>query len=201
MGLPFLLINGALECRAEQRSWLMPRASRGAGCPFWGLLEGGRVALTGIRPPRVFVPPLPCWAGLLALGAVIICLPPQWHPSRNGTSILAPDWATAQGVVGWADSHQGAFAGWINKCWDSACTRGVDGEGFSVYSPRVGAFLVAQLVKNLPALQETWVRFLGQEDPLEKEMATHSSILTWRTPWTEEPGRLQSMGSQESDMT
>ena len=60
---------------------------------------------------------------------------------------------------------------------------------------------MAQLVKNLPALQETWVRFLGQEDPLEKEMATHSSILTWRTPWTEEPGRLQSMGSQESDMT
>jgi len=45
------------------------------------------------------------------------------------------------------------------------------------------------------------VRFLGQEDPLEKEMTTHSSILTWRIPWTEEPGRLQSMGSQESDMT
>ena len=144
---------------------------------------------------------LPCWAGLLALGAGVICLPPQRHPSRNGTSILAPDWATAQGVVGWADSHQGAFAGWINKCRDSACTRGVDGEGFSIYSPRVGASLVAQLVKNLPALQETWVRFLGQEDPLEKEMATHSSILTWRTPWTEEPGRLQSMGSQESDTT
>ena len=50
-------------------------------------------------------------------------------------------------------------------------------------------------------MQETWVQFLGQEDPLEKEMATHSSILTWRIPWTEEPGRLQSMGLQESDMT
>ena len=50
-------------------------------------------------------------------------------------------------------------------------------------------------------MQETQVRFLGQEDPLEKEMATHSSILAWRTPWTEEPGRLQSMGLQESDMT
>ena len=56
--------------------------------------------------------------------------------------------------------------------------------------------LVAQSVKNLPAMQETQVQFLGWEDPLEKEMATHSSILTWRIPWTEEPGRLQSMGLQ-----
>ena len=63
------------------------------------------------------------------------------------------------------------------------------------------ASLIAQLVKNLPVMQETWVRFLGQEDPLEKEMATHSSILAWRIPWTEEPGGLQSMGSQESDTT
>ena len=60
---------------------------------------------------------------------------------------------------------------------------------------------VAQLVKNLPVMQENWVRFLGREDPLEKEMATHSSILAWRIPRTEEPGRLQSMGLQESDMT
>ena len=55
---------------------------------------------------------------------------------------------------------------------------------------------VAQRLKCLPAMQETWVRFLGWEDPLEKEMATHSSILAWRTPWTEEPGGLQSTGSQ-----
>ena len=61
--------------------------------------------------------------------------------------------------------------------------------------------LIAQSVKNLPAMQETWVRFLGWEDPLEKEMATHSSILAWRMPWTEEPGRLQSMGLQELDTT
>ena len=54
---------------------------------------------------------------------------------------------------------------------------------------------VAQLVENLTALQETQVRFLGQEDPLEKEMAAHSNILAWRIPWTEEPGRLQSIGS------
>ena len=51
-------------------------------------------------------------------------------------------------------------------------------------------------IKNLPAMQETWVRSLGQEDPLEKGMATHSSTLAWRIPWTEEPGGLQSMGSQ-----
>ena len=56
--------------------------------------------------------------------------------------------------------------------------------------------LGAQTVKNPPAMRETWVRSLGREDPLEEGMATHSSILTWRIPWTEEPGGLQSMGSQ-----
>ena len=54
--------------------------------------------------------------------------------------------------------------------------------------------LVAQTVKHLPAMQETWIRSLGQEDPLEKKMATHSSILAWRIAWTEEPGGLQPMG-------
>ena len=58
------------------------------------------------------------------------------------------------------------------------------------------ASLVAQMVKRLPAMWETQVRSLGQEDPLEKEMATHSSTLAWKIPWTEEPGRLQSTGSQ-----
>ena len=56
--------------------------------------------------------------------------------------------------------------------------------------------LVAQMVKNLPAMWETWVQSLGQEDPLEKGMATHSSVLTWRIPGTEEPGGLQSVGLQ-----
>ena len=55
---------------------------------------------------------------------------------------------------------------------------------------------MAQIVKNLPAMQETWVRSLGGEGPLEKGMATHSSILAWRIPWTEERGGLQSMGLQ-----
>ena len=61
---------------------------------------------------------------------------------------------------------------------------------------RSGTSLVAQTVKNLPAVRETWVPSLGREDPLEEGMATHSSILAWRIPWTEEPGGLQSMGSQ-----
>ena len=60
--------------------------------------------------------------------------------------------------------------------------------------PNQQASLLAQLVKKLPAMQETPVRFLGREDPLKEGMAIHPSILAWRIPWTEEPGRLQSMG-------
>ena len=60
---------------------------------------------------------------------------------------------------------------------------------------------MVQRLKRLPAVWETWVRSLGQEDPLEKEMATHSSILSWRIPWMEELGGLQSMGGKESDTT
>ena len=60
----------------------------------------------------------------------------------------------------------------------------------------IQASQVAQMIKCLPAMQETQVRSLGQEDPLEKEMATHSSTLAWKIPWMEETGRLQSMGSQ-----
>ena len=63
------------------------------------------------------------------------------------------------------------------------------------------ASLIAQSVKNLPAVQETQVQFLSWEDSLEKEMAAHSSILAWRIPWIEKPGRLQSMGLQEMYMT
>ena len=56
--------------------------------------------------------------------------------------------------------------------------------------------MVFQKAKNLPAMRETWVQFLGWEDPLEDGMVSHSSILAWRNPWTEEPGRTQAMGSQ-----
>ena len=67
---------------------------------------------------------------------------------------------------------------------------------FDSVSESFGASLVAQTVKRLPTMRETWVRSLGWEDPLEKEMATHSSIPAWEIPWTKEPGGLQSMGSQ-----
>ena len=70
----------------------------------------------------------------------------------------------------------GNFWGWVAEAWEAS--------------------LVAQTVKNLPAVQETRIRSLSWEDPLEKEMATHSSNLAWRIPWTEEPGRLQSTRSQ-----
>ena len=85
---------------------------------------------------------------------------------------------------------------------ESACNVGEPGLG---RSPGEGvgyplkyswASLVAQMIKNLPAMQETQVQFLGHKDPLEKGMATDSRILAWRLPWTEEPSRLQSMGSQ-----
>ena len=66
----------------------------------------------------------------------------------------------------------------------------------SFFSDSYGFSLVAQMVKHLPAVQETWVRSLSQEDPLEKEMAIHSSTLTWKIPWMEDPGKLQSMGLQ-----
>ena len=70
------------------------------------------------------------------------------------------------------------------------------GEGIGYPLQYSWASLVVQSVKNLPAMQETWVQSLGWEDPLEKGKATHSSILAWRIPWTEEPGGLQSVGLQ-----
>ena len=68
--------------------------------------------------------------------------------------------------------------------------------GIAGESAFMWASLVAQRVKHLPAMQKTWVQSLGWEDPLEKRMITHSSVLAWRFPWTEEPSRLQSMPSQ-----
>ena len=67
--------------------------------------------------------------------------------------------------------------------------------GYFMITYKFRASLVAQMVKNLPEMRQTWVQSLGQEDPLEKAMGIHSSILAWRIPWTEKPGRLQSMGS------
>ena len=95
-----------------------------------------------------------------------------------------------------AGTHEWALEcdGWC--CGQVICLRALleSGDGSK-------ASLIAQPVKNLPAVRETWVQFLDWEEPLEKEMATHSSILAWRIPWIEEPGRLQSTGSQELDTT
>ena len=71
----------------------------------------------------------------------------------------------------------------------------------NIYEGLIWASCVAQSVKPLPVMWETWVQFLGREVPLKKEMATYSSILAWRIPWTEEAGRLQFVGSRELDMT
>ena len=90
-----------------------------------------------------------------------------------------------RGAVDWALTRNARVSLLLTLTWP-----------FSRLPQCKGASLVAQKVKNLPAMQETWVQSLGQEDPLEKRMATHSSILAWRIPWTEEAGRLQSTGSQ-----
>ena len=84
-----------------------------------------------------------------------------------------------------------------DECYEKNKGKGVRMvKGGSAILDRGRTSLVAQRLKHLPARQETRVQSLGREDPLEKAMATHSSILAWRIPWTEEPGRLQSSGSQ-----
>ena len=83
---------------------------------------------------------------------------------------------------------------------DWTCVSCIIGRRFTIWATReahlIGASLLAQTVKNLPAMREVWVQSLSWKDPQEKEMAPHSSILAWNIPWKEEPGRLQSMGSQ-----
>ena len=87
-------------------------------------------------------------------------------------------------------------------CWEhrkpfyDSVSSSLNSTGNSAISWVIGMILVAQRLKHLPAMREAWVQSLGWEDPLEKEMATHSSILAWRIPWMEEPGGLQSTGSQ-----
>ena len=84
----------------------------------------------------------------------------------------------------------------IQGCGNPSSSKSISAD-FSTALFCTWASLVAQTVKNPPAVQKTWVRALGWEDPLEKEIGTHSRVLAWRIPWTEEPGGLQSMGSQK----
>ena len=110
----------------------------------------------------------------------------KWMQKKN---IQAYSWKVVGNSI-WkfqrgANGHQRRF--WVGT-WIMGYPR------ISRGLPVIRASLVAQMVKYLPAMRETWIQFLGQEDPLEKEMAIHSSTLAWKTPWTEEPGRLQSMG-------
>ena len=104
------------------------------------------------------------------------------HMQQYGTEEMAPHSSTLAWRIPWMEEP---------------------GRLQSMWSQRVGhdftftfTFPIAQMVKNLPAMLETWVQSLGQGDPLEKEMAIHSSILAWIIPWTEEPGGLQFLGSQ-----
>ena len=86
----------------------------------------------------------------------------------------------------------------VSEVWEDGSCKACKIQPWNWHTALGAASLVAQMVKNLPAMQETQVQSLSGEDPLEKEMATHSSILAWEIPWTEEPSRLQSMGSQNS---
>ena len=112
--------------------------------------------------------------GLCMLGQEVL-----WSPAGSKLTLKPKfDWCLRRSGSSWKPSNQ-----LLGKCCQIL-------PGIS------GASLVAQMVKNPPAIQETQVQSLGWEDPLEKGMATHSSILAWRIPWTEEPGGLQSMGLQ-----
>ena len=134
-----------------------------------------------------------------------------WRPSASwsGGEGWMGDWWTWEEMVSWATDQREPLlltSGWWGR---ELISRGKNGKMLmvaehglvlkNIYLYLFGctrASQVALVVKNLPAMQETWVWTLGWEDPLQEGMATHSSTLAWRIPWTEEPGRLQSMGSQ-----
>ena len=127
----------------------------------------------------------------------------KWLSSNAMLNIVCPLWRASQ--VALVVKSPPANAGKHQRCGSGGRSPG-KGKGdplqYSCLENPVDrgacplASLVAQRIKRLPAMQETRVRSLGWEDPLEKEMATHSSILAWRIPWTEDPGGLQSTGSQ-----
>ena len=102
------------------------------------------------------------------------------HGEGNGNSLQCPCLENPTDVGAWWAAVSGVAQSWTQ---------------LKRLSSSSSSSRVAQTVNNLPAMWETWVRSLGWEDPPEKEMATYSSVLAWRIPWTEEPGELQSMGS------
>ena len=115
--------------------------------------------------------------------------PTCWHPVN-----ISDWWANPSGtdVSKWSQNLPSClvsawFQGWISQFMSRTVY---------VFFVATDSSLVDQMVKNLPAMQEMWVQSLGQENPLEKGMATHFSILAWEIPWTKEPGKLQSMGSK-----
>ena len=148
-------------------------------------------------------------------------------PCLAAANPLAPSSTVQRGLpFGRGNSPQSLYTWglkWVGRCGDRGCRDKAAGQPVqnhtlvlllqsgvphknqspdSLLSRRPTCFadfysLIAQSVKNLPAMQETRVQFLGQEDPLEKEMAIHSSIFAWKIPWTEEHGGLHSMGSQK----
>ena len=133
----------------------------------------------------------------------------KWTPFDTRLSLSYEFPIRSRELVTWKKTYQSKIYGWDlrEEGWEGRvppenifCPRcwgvGAQVVGKMKWQPAVGDSLVAQSVKNLPAVQETWVWSLGWEDPLEKQMATHSSILAWKISWTEKPGGLQSMGSQ-----
>ena len=123
-------------------------------------------------------------------------MPETWVRSLGQENPLKKEMATHSSILAWEipwTEEPGGLQSGVAK----SQTRLSDfAFHFQSICKQFWASLVAQRLKHLPAMQETWVRSLGQENPLEKEMATHSSTLAWRIPWTEEPGGLQSTGSQ-----
>ena len=130
--------------------------------------------------------PAESWRGLLALWKRLQA--PGLHPSALPSPEMGDSQASTLGYLLDPEARHNPT--------EQQTTEGPLGTQKPTGTEKKGASLVDQKVKNPPAVQETWVRSLGCDDPLEKEMATHSSILAQRVPWTEKPGGLQSMGSQ-----
>ena len=119
-------------------------------------------------------------------------LPAMWVRSLGWEDPLEKEMATHSSILAWRIP-------WIeepSRLQSMGSQSRTQLKRFSMHVHMHWTSLVAQTVKSLPTVLETWVQSLGWEDPLEKEMATHSSILVWKTPWTEKPGRLQSTGSK-----